>query len=113
MAAVNLTDLVAGVDFGSVVVSLLAVGVTVVGVLVLVSAAFKVLDFVGGFDRSFVKYAGQYWERDVYEEALGEVKKKVRSGGVVDGSSRAALADYEGLGKGSSSGGSCVKARRV
>lgn len=100
MAAVDLTQIVSAVDFLTTTIAILAVGAVLVGVLVLFAASM----FVLGMVRGQVYYGGRFWDRDVYESALRDVKEQSRKGKLVDAESRQAVDRFEGRGKSKSSG---------
>lgn len=101
MAAVDLTQIVSAVNFTPVTVAILAVAAVLVGVLVVVSASM----FVLGMVRGQVYYGGKFWDRDVYESALRDVKEQSRKGGLVDAESRLAVDRFEGRDKSHKSSG--------
>lgn len=92
MAAVDLTQIVSSVDFSTTTVAILAVGAVLVGVFVVIAASM----FVLGMVRGQIYYGGRFWDRDVYESALSEVKEQARKGKLVDAESRHAVDRFEG-----------------
>lgn len=101
MAAVDLSTLVTAVNFSSTTVAVIAVCSVLVGVFVTIAAALYVMGMVSGK----VYYGGQWWDKDVYQTALSDVKRQSRAGHLVDAESRRAVDHFEGK-KSSRSGGS-------
>lgn len=101
MAAVDLTQIDSSVNFSTTTVAILAVGAVLVGVFVVISA----LMFVLGMVRGQVYYGGKFWDRDVYEAALRDVKQQSRKGCLVDAESRRAVDRFEGRGNSHRSSG--------
>lgn len=98
-AAPNFAPLLAAVDFSTTTIAVLACGAVL---MVLFVVIFAVRQFLG-IVRGQVYYGGKWWDKDDYLTALGEVKKEVRSGAVVDAESRRALLLFEGrIGRSSS-----------
>lgn len=93
--AVDLSSLVSAVDFSTTTVAVLSVAAALVVVFVVISAAI----FVIGMVRGQVFYGGRFWDRDVYETALRDVKRQARKGNLVDFESRRAIDRFEGRGK--------------
>lgn len=100
MAAVDLTQIFSAVNFSTTTVAILMVGAVLVGVTVVIAASM----FVIGMVRGQVYYGGKFWDKDVYEAALRDVKQQARKGGLVDAESRRAIDRFEGRDKPKSSG---------
>ena len=92
MAAVSLAGLIPAIDFSTTTLSVLAVA----SVLVLLYVTINAARFVIGMVRGQVYYGGRYWDRDIYETALRDVKTSMSSRQLVDRESRDAVARYEG-----------------
>lgn len=92
MPAVDLTQIVSAVDFSSTTVAVMAVAAVLVGVFVVIAASMYVLGMV----RGQVFYGGRFWDADVYEAGLRDVKEQARKGKLVDGESRRAVDRFEG-----------------
>lgn len=92
MAAVDLTQLVNAVDFSSTTITVLAVAAVLVVVLVSIAASMMVIGMV----RGQVFYGGRFWDADVYEAGLRDVKEQARKGKLVDAESRRAVDRFEG-----------------
>lgn len=92
MPAVSLSSLLPSVDFSTTTVAVLAVAAVLVVVYVTIKACIMVLELLGGQ----VFYGGRFWDRDVMEIALREVKQESRRGSLVDAESRRAVDAFEG-----------------
>ncbi|MBZ0304677.1 MAG: hypothetical protein K8I82_01295 [Anaerolineae bacterium] len=92
MPAVDLTQIVAAVDFSTTTVAIMAVAAVLVGVFVVIAASM----FVLGLVRGQVFYGGRFWDADVYEAGLRDVKEQARKGKLVDAESRRAVDRFEG-----------------
>lgn len=92
MPAVDLTQIVAAVDFSTTTVAIMAVAAVLVGVFVVIAASM----FVLGMVRGQVFYGGRFWDSDVYEAGLRDVKEQTRKGKLVDAESRRAVDRFEG-----------------
>lgn len=92
MAALDLSSLLTVVDFSSTAVAIIGVAASFIVVVVAWIASQMVLASLKGE----VFYNGKRYKREVWETALGTVKKQMRSGGLVDKSSRDAVLRYEG-----------------
>jgi len=44
-----------------------------------------------------VLYGGTYWDKDVYQSAMNDLKRQERSGVALDGESRRALRRHQGM----------------
>lgn len=91
MAAPILDSLLAAVDFSSTTLAVLSVAAAFIVVLVAWFASQMVIAAV----RGEVFYNGKRYSRGVWESALGDVKKEMRRGGLVDKASRDAVNRYE------------------
>lgn len=101
--APNFAPLLAAVDFSTTTIAVLACGAVLMLLFVVIFAVSQVLGMV----RGQVYYGGKWWDKDDYLTALGEVKRHVRSGSLVDAESRRALLLFEGrIGRKSSSSSS-------
>lgn len=108
MPAVDLTQIVAAVDFSTTTVAILAVAAVLVGIFVVIAASM----FVLGMVRGQVFYGGRFWDSDVYEAGLRDVKEQARKGKLVDAESRRAVDRFEGREKKHSSS-YCIPSTRV
>jgi hypothetical protein len=68
-----------------------------IGGVILIMLPRLILGLIQG-DR--VWYGGQFWDSDVYEAGLRDVKSSMRRGELVDAESRAAVRDWERGSKG-------------
>ena len=92
MPAVDLTPIVNAVDFSSTTIAVMAVAAVLVGVFVVIAASI----FVLGMVRGQVFYGGRFWDADVYEAGLRDVKEQSRKGKLVDAEYRSAVDRFEG-----------------
>lgn len=95
MAALDLSTLLTAVDFSSTTVAIIGLAAAFIVVVVAWFASQMVLAALKGE----VFYNGKRYKREVWETALGTVKKQMRGGGLVDKASRDAVLRYEGVGK--------------
>lgn len=91
MAAPVLDLLLAAVDFSTTTLAILAVAAAFIVVLVTWIASQLVIAAV----RGEVFYNGKRYSREVWESALGDVKKEMRKGSLVDSASRNAVNRFE------------------
>jgi len=77
--------LMSKVDFGSVTLALLAVFAAFCVFLIAQKGALLVVRAVAG-DRVF--YAGRFWDRDVYDQAMSNLSLYKKSGGSFDKETR-------------------------
>ncbi len=91
MAAPVLDSLLAAVDFSTTTVAVLGVCAAFIVVVVAWVAAQIVIATL----RGEVFYNGKRYSWEVWETALGDVKKEMRRGGLVDKASRDAVNRFE------------------
>lgn len=91
MAAPVLDVLLAAVDFSTTTLAILGVAASFILVVVAWVAAQMVLATLKGE----VFYNGKRYSREVWETALGDVKREMKKGGLVDKASRDAVNRYE------------------
>ncbi len=111
MAAPDLSALVTSVDFSPVTIAILGVAAG----LMLVLVAWFASQIIIATIRGEVFYNGKRYSREVWETALRDVKKEMRSGALVDKESRDAVNRYErgSVSSGRSRSGSGVPSSRI
>lgn len=94
MAAPDLTPLATAINFSTTTIAVLAVGVSIIGLVIIVNAYIYIKSLITGK----VYFAGEYWDKDIYKKGIEEVNRKIRRGELVDKQSRDAWRSYSGIG---------------
>lgn len=91
--AIDLSVLMPAVNFSTTTVAILAAAAAVVVVVITINAYHHIRALLTGK----VYFAGRYWHPAVYQKAMHEVNSHIRSGKLVDATSRKAWKRYSGL----------------
>lgn len=94
MAAPYLTSLVTAINFSTTTKAILAVVVSIIGLIIIINAYIHIKSMITGK----VYFAGEYWDKDIYKKGIEEVNRKIRRGELVDKQSRDAWRNYSGIG---------------